>query len=140
MSEQEPVQFFSSKPRLVHMAANIALAPVLLYLVGIWPWPPTMPHYITFAITGLIAMRYARQRWHQPRMIINDEGVYCGDFYSWESIRHMQTVMRAVKLTLMKDDGTVKNKVLNLGWASNSDFKIIVQLLGERYQQYQASR
>jgi hypothetical protein len=140
MSEQAPVQFYSSKPRLVHMAANIALAPVLLYLVGIWPWPPTMPHYITFAITGLIAMRYARQRWHQPRLIINHEGIYCGNFYSWEAIRNMQTVMRAVKLTLMQEDGTVREKVLNLGWASNSDFKTIVQVLGERYQQHQASK
>ena len=54
--------FYSSKPRTIHVAVNIALAPVLLYLLGIWPWPPTLPHYITFFITGLIGMRYAKQR------------------------------------------------------------------------------
>ena len=135
MNEPQAIRFYSSKPRLIHMAANIALAPVLLYLVGFWPWPPTLPHYITFAITGLIAMRYARQRWHQPRLVIDDRGLTCGEFYPWESIRHMQTVMRAFKLTLMQDDGQMRQKVLNLGWASNDDFKTIVRLLTERFEQ-----
>ena len=134
MNDEQPIQFFSSKPRLVHMAINIGLAPVLLYLVGIWPWPPTLPHYITFAITGLIAMRYARQRWHRPRLIIDERGLTCGEFYPWESIRHIQTVMRAFKLTLMQDDGKVRQKVLNLGWASNDDFKTIVRIISERFQ------
>lgn len=133
MSKDEPIQFYSSKPRLVHMALNIALAPALLYLVGIWPWPPTTPHYITFGITGLIAMRYARMRWHQPRLVVNDDGIYCGRFYPWDSIRNMQTVMRALRMTLMTEEGRVKDKVLNLGWASNDDFKIIVQVIAERY-------
>ena len=135
MSEAQTIQFYSSKPRLIHVAINIALAPVLLYLVGIWPWPPTLPHYITFGITGLIGMRYARVRWHQPRLIIDDRGLTCGEFYPWESIRHLQTVMRAFKLTLMQDDGQVRQKVLNLGWASNDDFKTIVRLLTERFEQ-----
>ena len=136
METEQPIQFFSSKPRLVHMAFNIALAPALLYLVGFWPWPPTTPHYITFGITGLIAMRYARMRWHQPRLLVNHEGIYCGTFYPWESIRKMQTVMRALKITVMQDDGRVKDKVINLGWASNADFKLIVQTLTDHYQQY----
>ena len=42
--------------------------------------------------------------------------------------------MRALKLTVMQD-GEVKEKVINLGWASNDDFKAIVQLLVERFQQ-----
>ena len=134
MNDEQPIQFYSSKPRLVHMALNIALAPALLYLVGIWPWPPTLAHYITFAITGLIAMRYARQRWRQPRLIIDGRGLTCGEFYPWESIRQVQTVMRAFKLTLMQDDGQVRQKVLNLGWASNDDFKTIVRIITERFQ------
>ena len=132
MNDDQPIEFYSSKPRLVHMAVNIALAPVLLYLVGIWPWPPTLPHYITFAITGLIAHRYARLRWNQPRLIVDRRGLTCGEFYSWESIRQVQTVMRALKLTLMRD-GEVKEKAINLGWASNDDFKAIVQLISERF-------
>ena len=81
---------------------------------------------------GLIAMRYARMRWHQPRLLVNHEGIYCGTFYPWESIRKMQTVMRALKITVMQDDGRVKEKVLNLGWASNADFKLIVEILTAR--------
>ena len=69
MSLDKPVEFYSSKPRVIHMAFNIALAPVLLYLIGVWPWPPTLPHYITFLITGLIGMRYARQRLGQARSL-----------------------------------------------------------------------
>lgn len=128
----EEYVFYSSKPRVIHMAINIAIAPVLLYLVGIWPWPPTLPHYITFFITGLIGMRYARQRLHQPRLALDEKGLYCGEFYPAESIRNVQTVMRALKLTVLSD-GEVKEKIINLGWASNDDFKAIVQLLAERF-------
>ena len=134
MNGDRPIEFYSSKPRLVHMALNIALAPVLLYLVGIWPWPPTLPHYITFAITGLIAHRYARLRWNQPRLIVDRRGLTCGEFYSWESLHQVQTVMRALKLTLLQD-GEVRQKTLNLGWASNDDFKAIVRLISERFEQ-----
>ena len=126
--------FYSSKPRTIHMAVNIAIAPVLLYLLGIWAWPPTLPHYITFFITGLIGMRYAKQRLGQARLALDEKGLYCGEFYPAESIRNVQTMMRALKLTVMQD-GAVKEKVINLGWASNDDFKAIVQLLGERFQQ-----
>ncbi len=129
----ESFVFYSSKPRVIHMALNIALAPVLLYLVGIWPWPPTLPHYITFFITGLIGMRYARQRLGQVRLAIDDKGLYSDEFYPAESIRNVQTVMRALKLTLLKD-GEVREKIINLGWASNDDFRTIVRLLGERFQ------
>ena len=138
MNGDSEVRFYSSKPRLTHMAVNIALAPALLYLVGLWPWPPTTPHYITFAITGLIAYRYARVRWKQPRLVIDERGLTCGEFYPWESIRHVQTVMRALKLTLLQEDGQFRQKVLNLGWASNDDFKTIVRLLAERFQ-YQST-
>ena len=50
--------FYSSKPRIViHMAINIAIAPVLLYLVGVWPWPPQRCRTTSpFSITGLIGI------------------------------------------------------------------------------------
>ena len=77
MSEPDSAVFYSSKPRTIHMAINIALAPVLLYLFGVWPWPPTLPHYITFFITGLIGMRYAKQRLGQARLAIDKDGLHC---------------------------------------------------------------
>jgi len=130
---EKPIEFYSSKPRVIHMALNIALTPVLLYLFKIWSWPPTLPHYITFLITGLIGMRYAKHRLGQPRLALGEEGLYAGEFYPNESIRNVETVMRALKLTL-EEDGVIKEKVISLGWASNDDFATIVQLLTERFQ------
>lgn len=134
MAEAESAVFYSSKPRVIHMAINIAIAPVLLYLVGVWPWPPTLPHYITFFITGLIGMRYAKQRLGRARLAIDADGLHCNEFYPNESIRDVQTVMRALKLTLVQD-GEVREKIINLGWASNDDFKTIVELLSKRFGQ-----
>ena len=125
--------FYSSKPRVVHIAVNIAVAPILLYLLGIWPWPPTVPHYLTFLITGLIGFRYAKQRIGRPRLVLDDQGLHFDRLYPTESIRGAQRVLRAVKLTLIQDDGQVQEKVINLGWASNNDFPVIVKLLTERF-------
>ncbi len=138
MSDTAPEVFYPSKPKLVHMAINIALAPVLLYIVGLWPWPPTLPHYITFGFTGLIGMRYAKLRWDKPRLVVDDDGIHCGHFYPWSAIRQMQTVMRAVRLTLLDDSGEVKQKLVNLGWASNDDFKKILAVIDRRYQENRA--
>ena len=132
MSAVSPQVFYSSKPRLVHVALNIALAPALLYLVGLWSLPPSLPHYVTFAITGLIAHRYARQRWSRPRLVLDEDGLHCGAFYPADSIQRVDTVMRALKLQVLVD-GAVSERVIGLGWASNDDFKRIVQLLAERF-------
>ena len=134
MAEPEAAVFYSSNPRVIHMAINIAMAPVLLYLISIWPWPPTLPHYITFFITGLIGMRYAKQRLGAARLAIDADGLHYNAFYPSESIRDVQPVMRALKLTLVQD-GEVKEKIINLGWASNEDFKTIVELLSKRFGQ-----
>ena len=116
------------------MGMNIALAPILLYLAGFWPWPPALPHYITFAITGLIGMRYMKQRLGKARLTVDEKGLHAGEFYPTESIRNVQPVMRALKLTLIQD-GEVREKVIRLGWASNADFNKIVQLMNERFGQ-----
>ena len=114
------------------MAANIWIAPVLLYLIGIWTLPPTLPHYITFFITGLIAMRYTKRRWGSARMVFDSEGFYCGEYFSAESIQKVEPVMRALKLSLI-NGGEVKEKVISLGWASNDDLKTIVKLVDQRF-------
>ena len=132
MNTTDQIIFYSSKPRLLHMAANILIAPALLYLVRLWAWPPTMPHYITFFITGLIAMRYVKQRWSSPRLVFDSEGFYCREYYPAESIQKVEPVMRSLKLSLTKD-GESKDKVINLGWASKEDFKTIVKLAVERF-------
>ena len=114
------------------MAVNIWVTPGLLYLVGVWTWPPTIPHYITFFITGLIAMRFVKQRWGSPRMVFDNEGLYCGEYYPAESIQKVEPVMRALRLSLIRD-GESKDKVISLGWASNDDLKRIVKLADDRF-------
>ena len=130
---QEPRVFYSNKPRLIHMAVNIAIAPVLLYLLGAWPWPPVLPHYIVFAITTLMALRFARRRWSAPRLVLDASGLSCGRFYAADDIYRAEPSMRAVSLTLLAD-GKVKTKVISLGWASREDCHAIQQLLAQRFQ------
>ncbi len=125
--------FYSSKPRVIHMALNIALAPLLLYLLGAWAWPPAIPHYIVFVITGLMALHYVRRRWTAPRLALDEKGLHCGSFYPVENIYRAEGSIRSVTLTLLKD-GKVKEKIISLGWASREDYKTIVQLLSDRFQ------
>ena len=124
--------FYASKPRILHMAANIAFAPVLLYLLGAWSWPPVLPHYIVFAITALMALHYARKHWATPRLVLDDKGLHCGDFYATDDIYKAEPAIRAVVLTILRD-GKVKQKIISLGWSSRDDYKVIVQLLSERF-------
>jgi len=89
--------FYSSKPRVIHMALNIALAPGLLYFLGVWAWPPILPHFIVFAITGLMALHYTRQRWTRPRLVLDETGLHCGNFYPLENIYKAEGTIRSVK-------------------------------------------
>ena len=125
--------FYSSKPRVIHMALNIALAPGLLYFLGVWAWPPILPHFIVFAITGLMALHYTRQRWTRPRLVLDETGLHCGNFYPLENIYKAEGTIRSVKLTVLKD-GKVKEIIIRLGWAGAEDCRTIMQLLSERFQ------
>jgi hypothetical protein len=125
--------FYSSKPRVIHMAFNIAIAPVLLYLLGVWAWPPILPHYIVFAITFLIAVNYSRHRWNAPRLVLDDNGLTCGKFYAADYIYKAEPSLRSVTLTILAD-GKIKPKVISLGWANRQDCKTIQQLLAARFQ------
>jgi len=125
--------FYASKPRILHMAFNITLAPILLYLLGAWSWPPLLPHYIVFAITALMALHYARRHWSTPRLVLDESGLQCGVFYAADDIYKAEPAIRSVVLTVLRD-GKVKDKVISLGWSSRDDYRVIVQLLGERFQ------
>jgi len=125
--------FFASKSRILHMAANIALAPLLLYLLGAWSWPPQLPHYIVFAVTALMALHYSRRHWSTARLELDESGLNCGAFYAADNIYKAVPALRSVVLTILKD-GKVKEKVVSLGWASREDYKTIIALLTERFQ------
>ena len=133
MNTESRQVFYASKPRILHMAFNITLAPILLYLLGVWSWPPLLPHYIVFAITALMALHYARRHWSTPRLVLDESGLQCGDFYATDDIYKAEAAIRSVVLTILRD-GKVKQKVISLGWSSRDDYRVIVQLLGERFQ------
>ena len=133
MNNGEAAAFYPSRKKLVHMAVNIALAPVVLYFLGAWQWPPVLPHYIVFAMTSLMALHYARKRWSAPRLVLDADGLHCGDSYAADDIYKAEPAIRAVVLTVLRD-GKVKEKIVSLGWASRDDYKTIVQLLAERFQ------
>ena len=133
MSTDSKHVFYASKPRILHMAANITLAPILLYLLGAWSWPPALPHYIVFVITALMALHYARRHWSTPRLVLDETGLHCGDFYAADDIYKADASIRSVVLTVLRD-GKVKEKIISLGWASRDDYRSIVQLLGDRFQ------
>ena len=133
MSEAETHIFYASKPRTVHMALNIALAPILLYLLGAWSLPPVLPHYIVFGMTALMALHYARRHWNTPRLVLDETGLTCGKFYPADTIYKAVPSIRSVVLTILQD-GKVKEKIVSLGWSSRDDFKAITALLAERFQ------
>ena len=133
MDNESKQVFYASKLRTLHMAANITLAPLLLYLLGAWAWPPQLPHYIVFAITALMALHYSRRHWTTPRLILDESGLQCGAFYATDNIYKATPAIRSVVLTILKD-GKVKDKVVSLGWSSREDYKIIIALLSERFQ------
>ena len=92
-----------------------------------------LPHYIVFAITTLMALRFARRRWSAPRLVLDASGLSCGKFYAADDIYRAEPSMRAVSLKLL-EDGKIKTRVISLGWASREDCQAIQQLLAQRFQ------
>lgn len=133
MKTDNEYRFYWSRLHLVHMVINIALAPALLYLLGLWAWPPQLPHVITFVITTLVALRYAQKRWHEPKLVLNEAGLTAGKFFPSETIYQAQPSMRSVNLLLFSDN-QFRRREIHLGWASREDREQIQSLLAERFQ------
>lgn len=123
--------YFFSRPRLIHIASNIALSPILLYLIGLWPWPPTLPHLIVFAITGIIAVRYVKKRWTTPQMVIDENAIHCGGVYPFEDIVKVEQVMRSLRIT-MRTEQQEATSVVSLNWSKATDLEEILQIVNER--------
>jgi hypothetical protein len=129
---QNSISFYPSKKQLIPVAFNIAVAPMLLYLVRLWPWPPTVLHMAVFALTIIMAVRYVKYHLQKARMVIDDSGIHCGKFYPADSIRAVKPYMRALKVWI-EIDGKEKEKVINLWWAGKADLQAIFQQASERY-------
>jgi len=128
----DTVRFYPGKKQLMPIVFNIAVAPVLLYLTRLWPWPPTILHLGVFMLTTIMAMRYLRHHLKKARMQIDDSGIHCGKSYPADKILGVKPYMRALKVWL-DVDGKEKEEVINLWWAGRDDLQSIVQLTTERY-------
>ena len=134
MNEQEAVVFYPGKAKLIPIALNIAVVPMLLYFSGVWPWPPTTLHMIVFILTTIVAVKFIQRSIKKPRLIFDNEGIHCGgSTYPTELIISIQPNMRALRIKF-DQEGKEKEKVLNLWWASKKDIKRIYEIAAERYK------
>ena len=131
-SVQKAVSFYPGKKQLMPVAINIAIAPIMLYILRIWPWPPTVVHLAVFVLTSIMALRYFKYQLQKVRMVIDDSGIHCGQSYPAESILAVKPYMRALKIWI-NVDGKEREKVLNLWWAGKEDIQSICQLASERF-------
>jgi hypothetical protein len=134
MSEQESVVFYPGKARLIPIAFNIAISPILLYLSGIWAWQPTILDIGVFVLTAIIAVQFVKQNTSRPRIIFDNEGIHCGGVsYPIESIIAIKPYMRALKIKI-DNEGKEKEKVVNLWWAGKNDLRRIYETATSRYK------
>ena len=128
MSNELPAKFYSSKTRLVHTAINIGLAPALLYILKIWPWPPTMVHLVVFAVTTTIGVRFARMRWGIARLVIDDVGIHTNyGVFEKDKIVSLKPQFGSLQVVHNTDQGQKEDKI-KLTWASSDDLKKIFEL------------
>ena len=134
MSSQQTMtekSYYFSRPKLIHIASNIALSPILLYLIGLWPWPPALPHLIVFIIVGVIALRYVRKRWDTPQMVISEQAIHCGGVYAFDDIVKVERVMNSLRITVRTEQGE-ETRVVGLSWSKRGDFEEILSIVNER--------
>ena len=132
MSDQNPVIFYPGKTQLMPVVLNIAVSPLLLYLLRLWPWPPTTLHLAVFIITTLIAVRYLKSQLKKPRLVFDEPGIISEIDFPAGHIRGVKPYMRALRIWIDVDDRE-KEKVINLWWASKEDLQRIYSIACERY-------
>ena len=132
MSANPPATFYPGKLRLIHIAINLALLPLLLYLFKIWSWPPALIHMSVFALSAMMALRFYRVRAGKPRLVFDDAGIHVEVSYACADIRGVKPTIGALKLR-MDEEGGAKDHVINLWWASKADLQEISRLAVERY-------
>lgn len=132
MNDQNPVVFYPGKAQLMPVVLNIAVSPLLLYLVRLWPWPPTILHLGVFVLTTVIAVRYLRSQLKKPRLVFDEPGIIGKTTYPAGNIQGIKPYMRALRVWVTID-GKEKEKVINLWWASKEDLQRIFSIASERY-------
>lgn len=132
MTETSEIVFYPGKRRLVHIALNVALAPLLLYLLRIWSWPPGAVHMGVFGITAILGFRFYRSRVGKPRLRFDDAGLHYKTSFPATAIRGVKAEIGALKVWVEGEQG-LKEHLVNLWWASRDDMQEIVRIASERY-------
>ena len=132
MSDNPPIVFYPGKLRLIHVAINLALMPLLLYLFKIWSWPPTLIHMGVFALSAMMAIRFYRLRMGKPRLVFDDAGLHGEVSYASADIRGVKPTLGALSIRVDEESGS-KEHLINLWWASKADMREISRLALERY-------
>ena len=130
MSDSTTHSFCYSKGRIIHVAINIALSPVLFIVVGVWSWPPTGMQALIYLASFLAAVAYSRYRWQQPVLFIDDNGIRGKKSFEFASLEKCALIFRSLRLKLSADKGG-QEEVLNLNWASKEDIQKIVALVNQ---------
>jgi fucose 4-O-acetylase-like acetyltransferase len=134
MSEQQSVVFYPGKARLIPIAFNIAIAPILLYFSGVWAWPPAIFHIAVFVLTTIVAIQFVKRSTSKPRIIFDNQGIhFAGVTYPTASIIAIQPYMRALIIKINKE-GKEKEKIVNLWWAGKEDIRLIYETAKARYK------
>lgn len=139
MGSAAEIVFYAEKKRLVHIALNIALAPLLLYLLRVWSWPPTVIQLGVFAITAVVAMRFYRARTGKPRLRFDDAGLHYKTSYAVADILGVKADIGALKIWMNEAQGP-REYPIKLWWASKQDMHEIVRIASERYGLMDADR
>ena len=131
MTEQTE-HFAFSFMRLFYTAGSIVVAPLLLYLFQIWSLPPTVFHYLVFAIAFALAVRFWLKNWQVPQLTIEADRFTCeGETFLFRDIELMKPSVRSLKLVIAtEDDRRVRN--ISLQWAGRGDVRRIKQILSDR--------
>ncbi len=132
MAESSEIVFYPGRRRLVHIALNIALAPLLLYLLRIWSWPPGAVHLGVFGITAIMGFRFFRSRSGKPRLRFDDAGLHYKTSYAASAIRGVKAEIGSMKIWVEDEQG-LHEHLINLWWANRDDMQEIVRVASERY-------
>ena len=133
MNEQNQILFFPGKIQLLPISFNIAISPMLLYLSGLWPWPPSPLHAVVFILAIVVAVRFTRKSITRPRLIFDENGIqFAGVTYRSDSIVGVLPYMKALRVWINTDEGE-KERLINLWWASKDDIRKIFEIATTRY-------
>jgi hypothetical protein len=125
-------EFFMSRRKLIHFALNLALAPAILYVFRVWPWPPAPIHLAVFGITTVMALKFYQHNRKQPKLIADSSGIRGKFFVERDSIRNISLQGNLLKFTT-ESNGLSEERSMRLWWAEVAELDFILSELKNDY-------